>query len=102
MTAPNETLDRNPMIYIYSGLILGTIVLSFTESLYFMFHLTVASMNLHEMSFSRLLNAAMRFFNNNPSGRILNRFSKDMGYIDEYIPSVLFDVIQVSTCYITN
>ncbi|XP_063908432.1 probable multidrug resistance-associated protein lethal(2)03659 isoform X2 [Zophobas morio] len=96
MTAPNETLDRNPMIYTYSGLILGTIVLSFTESLYFMFHLTVASINLHEMSFSTLLNAAMRFFNNNPSGRILNRFSKDMGYIDEYIPSVLFDVIQVA------
>lgn len=37
----------------------------------------------------------MRFYNNNPSGRILNRFSKDLGYIDEYIPPVLFDVIEV-------
>lgn len=28
-------------------------------------------------------------------GRILNRFSKDMGAIDELLPSVLMDSIQV-------
>lgn len=39
----------------------------------------------------------MRFYNSNPSGRILNRFSKDMGNIDEYIPSVLIDVIEVQS-----
>jgi len=28
-------------------------------------------------------------------GRILNRFSKDIGLIDEILPNVLVDVIQV-------
>ena len=37
----------------------------------------------------------MRFFNTNCSGRILNRFSKDMGAIDEKLPYVLIDTIQV-------
>lgn len=30
-------------------------------------------------------------------GRILNRFSKDMGLIDEVLPSVIIDIIQVIT-----
>lgn len=39
--------------------------------------------------------ASMYFFNTNPSGRILNRFSKDMGQVDEILPSVMIDVIQI-------
>lgn len=39
--------------------------------------------------------ATMYFFNTNPSGRILNRFSKDMGQVDEILPSVMIDVIQI-------
>jgi len=37
----------------------------------------------------------MYFFNTNPSGRILNRFSKDMGQVDEILPAVMMDVIQI-------
>lgn len=39
--------------------------------------------------------ASMYFFNTNPSGRILNRFSKDLGQVDEILPSVTIDVIQI-------
>lgn len=38
----------------------------------------------------------MRFFDTNPSGRILNRFSKDMGAIDEVLPRGMMDAIQVT------
>lgn len=37
----------------------------------------------------------MRFFNNNTSGRILNRFSKDMGAVDELLPSAMVDCLQI-------
>lgn len=37
----------------------------------------------------------MRFFNTNSSGRVLNRFSKDMGAIDEILPSALIDCVQI-------
>lgn len=37
----------------------------------------------------------MRFFDLNPSGRILNRFSKDMGAVDELMPRIMLDGIQI-------
>jgi ATP-binding cassette subfamily C (CFTR/MRP) protein 4 len=95
-TEVNETLDRASIIYTYSGIILGTIIFSVVHSLYFMLYFIIASINLHRYAFSSIIKATMRFYNNNPSGRILNRFSKDLGYIDEYIPPVLFDVIEVA------
>lgn len=54
-----------------------------------------ASKVLHDKMFSGILNAPMRFFDLNPSGRILNRFSKDMGSIDEIMPRVMMDAVQI-------
>lgn len=55
-----------------------------------------ASKVLHDNMFSSMLQAPMRFFDTNPSGRILNRFSKDMGAIDELLPKNLMEAIQIS------
>lgn len=54
-----------------------------------------ASTYLHNLMFQGVTRATMYFFNTNPSGRILNRFSKDMGQVDEILPSVMIDVIQI-------
>lgn len=91
----NDTIDQEHMVYIYTGLTLATIVLSLTHSIYFFIFCLMASVHLHDFVFSKVISATMRFFNSNPSGRILNRFSKDLGIIDEYIPNVFFDVIEV-------
>lgn len=91
----NETIDRNQILYIYSGLTLLTVIIAVVKSISFMIFFTVASRNLHNYIFSQIIKARMRFYNSNPSGRILNRFSKDIGNIDEYIPSVLIDVIEI-------
>lgn len=61
-------------------------------------HFPTISENPNEIKnvfFCRITNATMRFFNTNCSGRVLNRFSKDMGAIDEKLPYVLIDTIQV-------
>lgn len=54
-----------------------------------------ASKGLHNKMFARLLATPMRFFDTNPSGRILNRFSKDMGAIDEMLPRVMMEAAQI-------
>ncbi|XP_055540970.1 probable multidrug resistance-associated protein lethal(2)03659 isoform X2 [Wyeomyia smithii] len=54
-----------------------------------------ASRTLHDRMFAKMLAAPMRFFDTNPSGRILNRFSKDMGAIDELLPKAIMDAVQV-------
>lgn len=54
-----------------------------------------ASITLHNNMFHSITRGTMRFFHVNPSGRILNRFSKDMGSIDELLPSACIDVLQV-------
>lgn len=38
---------------------------------------------------SSLLGAQMRVFDSNPSGRMLNRFSKDLGAVDETMPGAI-------------
>lgn len=50
------------------------------------------SQRLHDFMFGALIRASMRFFDTNPSGRILNRFSKDIAAIDELLPKVILDV----------
>jgi ATP-binding cassette subfamily C (CFTR/MRP) protein 4 len=45
-----------------------------------------ASQYLHKALFGKVLVGSLIFFDNHPSGRVLNRFSKDMGMIDEVVP----------------
>lgn len=45
--------------------------------------------------FRSISRATMRFFNTNTSGRVLNRFSKDMGSVDEMLPTALIDCLQI-------
>lgn len=93
-TAHDEAF-RNNNFYAYAGLILATIVLTFLRSTWFMYTCMRASINLHNKMFSCLMKTVMRFFDTNPSGRILNRFSKDVGTMDEILPKTMLEAIQV-------
>jgi hypothetical protein len=50
---------------------------------------------LHERMLSSVTQTRTRFFDLNPIGRILNRFSKDIGNIDDVLPLTLYDLCQV-------
>lgn len=52
------------------------------------------SKRLHDLMFSGVTRTFMHFFNINPTGRILNRFSKDVGSIDSVLPIVVVDCLK--------
>ncbi|XP_053965144.1 probable multidrug resistance-associated protein lethal(2)03659 [Anastrepha ludens] len=81
-------------IYIFFSIILATIIFSFGRSLLFFTMAMRSSTELHNAMYRGITRAAMYFFHTNPSGRILNRFAKDLGQVDEILPWVMMDVIQ--------
>ncbi|XP_012339261.1 probable multidrug resistance-associated protein lethal(2)03659 [Apis florea] len=88
-------LSREYCIYLYTGLVISTIIITFIRSFTFFTTCMKASIRLHDRMFQSLSQARMRFFNTNTSGRVLNRFSKDMGAIDEVLPIALIDCLQI-------
>lgn len=88
----NSTRD----IVIYSSLIAVLFVCAILRSVTFFAICMRASIRLHNRIFVRLLRAPIAFFDSNPAGRILNRFAKDLGVIDEKIPFVAYDFSVVS------
>ncbi|CAO1302137.1 unnamed protein product [Diamesa tonsa] len=87
--------DKNWDIYFFTILTVLTVVTTLTRSIMFFNIAMKASKKLHDAMFTGVTRATMYFFGTNPSGRILNRFSKDMGQIDEILPSIMIDVIQI-------
>src|SRR5690349_10912577 len=52
----------------------------------------VAAQNLHSKMFDCIMHAPMSFFDTVPTGRIVNRFSKDQASIDSYLNNIFSDV----------
>ncbi|ALC40251.1 CG7627, partial [Drosophila busckii] len=86
-----EMLDT----YIFTAITITTVAVTLARSFLFFNLAMKASIRLHNAMFRGITRAAMYFFNTNPSGRILNRFSKDMGQVDEILPAVMMDVIHI-------
>ncbi|KAK4880755.1 hypothetical protein RN001_008901 [Aquatica leii] len=87
--------SRETCIYIYSGIALAVIVITLTRSFSFFTLCMNSSIRLHDNMFNSITHATMKFFNTNTSGRILNRFSKDMGAVDELLPAAMIDAVQI-------
>lgn len=87
--------DKNFDIYIFTIITVATVVVTLGRSFYFFNFAMRASKSLHNKMYNGLSRASMYFFHTNPSGRILNRFSKDLGLTDEILPSVAIDVLQI-------
>lgn len=82
-------------LIIYGFLIIAVVAVTLSRGFIFFAVCMRASKKLHDKSFLSLLHSPMRFFDTNPSGRILNRFSKDMGAVDELLPKAIIESTQV-------
>ncbi|TMW69131.1 hypothetical protein Poli38472_001287 [Pythium oligandrum] len=74
------TLEYNVSIYALLGV--GTMICAFLRAILFGFGSLRGSRALFTAMTKSLLNAPLRFFDANPIGRIVNRYSEDMANVD--------------------
>ncbi|XP_026805613.1 probable multidrug resistance-associated protein lethal(2)03659 [Rhopalosiphum maidis] len=89
-------ISREFCVIIYSIINIALLVVIVIRCAMFVSVLMSASMNLHNNMFNAITRATMYFFNTNQSGRILNRFAKDIGAIDEVLPTPILDFVHIS------
>lgn len=76
----------------YVAVTIGALILSWARTRFFFFITVRASQVLHDDMLSRVVRAPISFFQQ-PQGRILNRFSKDLGFMDDVLPLVAYDFL---------
>ncbi|KAK6485739.1 multidrug resistance-associated protein 4-like isoform X1 [Huso huso] len=93
----NETqqLDLSFYLGVYAGLTVVTVIFGFIRSLLLFKVLVNSAQTLHNQMFQSILRTPVRFFDVNPIGRILNRFSKDIGQLDNLLALTFADFIQI-------
>ncbi|XP_030838051.1 multidrug resistance-associated protein 4 isoform X2 [Strongylocentrotus purpuratus] len=100
--SPNHTfvdeMDVDRPYYLQNlSIFLGLFILFCFIRTYHVFIIIVnAATVLHNRMFEALIRAPMQFFDTNPIGRILNRFSKDIGLMDELLPTTFADFNAIS------
>lgn len=96
LSSDSDLLSSETLLYVGGFLIASLFVFAIIRSIFFYTITVGASRNLHKMAFNGIISTSMRFFDVNPAGRILNRFSKDLGQIDEWLPKCFLDAAQVN------
>lgn len=88
--------QRNSYILIYVILIATVLYLVFQRAIALYLFCLKASRQIHEKLLHCVMRARMHFFHTNLSGRIINRFAKDLYDVDYYLALVLYDLALVS------
>ncbi|VVC46074.1 ABC transporter type 1, transmembrane domain,ABC transporter-like,P-loop containing nucleoside triphosphate [Cinara cedri] len=82
-------------IEIFVVLTLSMILVTLIRSFAFVSVCLKASMILHNKMLNAITRTSLHFFYINSSEQILNRFSKDIGVIDNMLPCIMMDCIQI-------
>ncbi|CAG9107278.1 unnamed protein product [Plutella xylostella] len=90
-----QGLQRSHYTLIFGVITLATILIALIRSFMFFSLCMRSSIKLHDKMFDCISHSPMSFFHANSSGRILNRFSKDMGAVDELLPQAMMDCFQI-------
>ena len=84
---------RGEYFVVYAAFGIGQIIFTLFASFFLVLGGIYAATLIHKRLLVNILQLPMSFFDTTPSGRILNRFSKDIYTIDQTIPSCAEDFI---------
>ena len=94
-TLPHHRQTEWMNVSIYAGFVAVTILCTTLRAFFFFVAVLRSSEKLHNNMATAILKAPVLFFDSNPIGRILNRFAKDTGCLDEILPQTFFFAIQM-------
>ncbi|XP_065177458.1 ATP-binding cassette sub-family C member 4-like [Sycon ciliatum] len=86
-------LSNDDFVAVWGGLLILSTLLLLFRSIILRQIFVMSSKKLHDLMLGAILKAPMLFFNSNPSGRILNRFAKDINLLDILLPFVFYEFI---------
>ncbi|KHJ43304.1 ABC transporter, ATP-binding protein [Trichuris suis] len=87
--------DSVEHLKIWTCMIVTLLLVSVLQAIVLRFSLLRSAFRLHSRMFHHVIRASIVFFDRNPVGRILNRFSKDTNVMDELLAFVFFDFFLV-------
>mmetsp|Transcript_13719 Transcript_13719/g.23394 ORF Transcript_13719/g.23394 Transcript_13719/m.23394 type:complete len:573 (-) Transcript_13719:92-1810(-) len=74
---------------VFGGIILAYLVLNMARAFVTFFIIVKGATNLHKAMTEKVIRARILFFDSNPVGRVLTRFSKDMSVLDLILPYIV-------------
>lgn len=89
--AGNPDFSGPSFIYLYLSSILMLCLLAYMRSVFVLNRGLNAGVVTHERLLHGVFNAPLRFFESNPVGRILNRFSRDLDTVELQLPRSILD-----------
>ena len=98
---PDVQQNKRNLI-IYGCLVGSSLIFAIFRAYGFLVASVKCSKRLHEKMVEAVLQAPVLFFDSNPVGRIMNRFSKDVGYLDEVLPKIFLMSIQLILFVVTG
>ena len=93
---PQEQQSSSRTLGIYGGLVGSSVLANAISSYLVYWTLLEASEKLHNKMVLSVIKAPLLYFDKTPVGRILNRFSKDIGSIDDILPPKFLTSIEVN------
>ncbi|KAJ0017775.1 hypothetical protein Pint_11106 [Pistacia integerrima] len=81
----SQTYNPTYYILIYALLGFGQVTVTLVNSYWLIISSLRAARRLHDAMLNAILRAPMLFFHTNPTGRVINRFAKDLGDIDRNV-----------------
>ena len=94
MQSPHQEAQTT-YVLMYAGIVAVVCFFTFLRATAFVIVIMRSSHPLHDAMLVRLLRLPVSFFDTNPVGRILNRFSTDMDVIDAKLPTTNLDFLAV-------
>ncbi|XP_070538811.1 ATP-binding cassette sub-family C member 4-like [Ptychodera flava] len=88
--------ENKNFLFLYTSLVAASLLFGLIRSISLFLGAVNASRNLHSQMFDAIMHTYISFFDSNATGRILNRFSKDVGIMDDLLPFSLVDFMQHS------